>query len=132
MLGMLINMEYLKDIQGEYIEIILEKMQRVLTSWGPRHLTILGKVQVVNSRVASLLIYKMQILPCLDPEINTGIKMLMSRFIWNGRKPKMRTNYLMLDKAMGGRRLTDVAARDKSLKIEWIRHTVMSEDKVLK
>ena len=56
----------------------------------------------------------------LPKNIEKEISQLLARFIWNGRKPKIRLDVLKQNKMLGGRNLTDVAYHEKSLKVQWI------------
>ena len=102
-------------------EPIISKARLTINSWTNRHITLLGKIEVVNSLIASLFTYKMQVLPLMNQSILFRINRMISNFIWNGRKPKIKLEQLMLDKPEGGRKLVNIEKRDISLKAVWVR-----------
>ena len=131
-LGVIISMKDTEEMQDINYSTILEKANAIVKAWGVRDLTLQGKIQVVNSLCASLFVYKMQVLPSIDSEMSAMITRMISRFIWNGKKPKIKMEILQADKAKGGRQLINVRARDQSLKVQWIqRLTSVGTDPVL-
>ena len=118
---MLIDVQNLNDLEDVNNEKIIEKAKKNIATWNVRNLTLLGKIEIVNSLIGSLFIYKMQNLPIISKSIEAGVKEMITQFIWNGRKPKIRTHTLMLNKQDGGRKLVNLRLRDKSLKVEWIK-----------
>ena len=77
------------DIVQKNYGVITEKVKRTLDSWKQRGLSLIGKVQIINSLVASLFVYKMMVLPQIPTRIITNIENLMRNFIWNGGKAKI-------------------------------------------
>ena len=43
------------------------------------------------------------------------------KFVWNGKKPKIKLKLLTMSKKDGGAGLVDLHAKDKSLKVSWIQ-----------
>ena len=105
----------------------VEKAESVVKAWHNRSLTLHGKIQVVNSLVSSLFIYKLQVLP-MPVELNMKFRQIITDFIWNGRKPKIRLNTLVLDHKDGGRRVTDMKCRNDALKMQWIARLYDNDD----
>ena len=118
-LGLLIQLDNLNYIQELNFESVIKKAEITLSSWAVREMSILGKIEIVNTLVSSLFVYLMQMVPTVSSEQEKVIK-LITQFIWNGRKPKIRNNVLCLNKHDGGRRLANLMTRDKSLKIQWL------------
>ena len=56
---------------------------------------------------------------------------MISRFIWNGQKPKLCTSILVLNKSQGGRNLVNLALRGKALKVEWVNRMYGAGDGVM-
>ena len=115
------------DVHGTYSKLI-EKMESVTRLWRGRGLTMKGKITVINSLVASLLVYHMQMLPTIDKNIEIKINRVIERFIWNGRKPKLHTNILNKAVADGGMNLFDPVCRDISLKVAWVSRLNLMDD----
>ena len=64
-------------------------MVGVLTMWRKRNLSLIGKVMIINTLVASLFVYKMYTLPLMSIQLIKKLEKLCSNFIWNDRKPKI-------------------------------------------
>ena len=120
-LGMMINIDKLSDLESDNYENILQKAANNVNIWRSRDLSIIGKVHIVNSLIGSLFTYKMQTLPIISKTLENKINALISKFIWNARRPKIRLEVLCSTKQEGGLKLVSIADRDKSLKTEWVK-----------
>ena len=105
-------------VEKNYADII-EKVKKVLNSWENRGLTLIGKIQVVNTLVASLFVYKMMVMPSIPSSTVKTVDNLIRNFIWNGKKAKVAYNILQNQKVDGGLNLVNLKAKDKSLKVTW-------------
>ena len=130
MLGLIINSENVNYMEAQNYDEVFDKILSVANSWQNRSLSLIGKIEVVNALMNSKLVYKMQVLPEMSEERVKRLSKIISDFIWNGRRPKIKSRFLHLDKKQGGRRLANIARRDKALKIEWIRR-IHDGDKTL-
>ena len=110
-------------------EGVIRKAIAVLQSWKQRSLSLLGKVCVVNTLVASLFVYKMQVLPRIPEKFVTQMYSAISAFLWNDRKAKIGLSTLQLSKKHGGLNLIDLRARDDAMKISWIYY-ILKDRKV--
>ena len=128
-LGIILQLDSLNALEEYNMESVLEKAKTVLQNWSLRKVSLQGKVTIVNALVANLFIYKMQVLPTLSEKYEARFKEMLTQFIWNGKKPKIRIEDLMKDKQDGGCRLANIIARDKALKVQWIKR--VQEDLVL-
>ena len=115
-LGVTIGHENL--VEKNYIDI-LSKTKKVLSSWYNRGLSLLGKVQVINTLVASLYVYKMMVLPCIPRKTVSTINNIIRDFIWDGKKSKIALNILQNTKKCGGLNLVDFPKKDIALKATW-------------
>ena len=100
---------------------IMQKVQGVLSTWNRRNLSLNGKVLIINSMVASLFTYKMLVLPEIPTRIVNQFNTMISKFIWNGRVPKIVLSTLQLNREDGGLKLVNLALKDSSLKVNWIK-----------
>ena len=89
------------------------------------------RIEVFNSLVSSIFVYKFQILPNVSAQSVKKINDLIVHFVWNGRKPKIQLHTLTLDKEYGGHRLVDIKHRDATLKVQWVQ-CLTSDDQMLK
>ena len=92
------------EINENYTNII-DKTNTILRIWRMRDLILIGKVSIVNSLVASLFIYKMQILQNIPDEMIHKLEQIIEHFIWNACKPKLKLKFLQSKKEDGGLRL---------------------------
>ena len=84
-LGITISHE---DILQKNYSNIGEKVSKILKSWTNRGLSFMGKVQIINTLVASLFVYKMMVLPSIPNNVVKNINNWIRDFIWNGGKIK--------------------------------------------
>ena len=100
-------------------EGIIEKVKKVLLDWKNRNISLLAKIQVVNTLVASLFVYKMMVLPLIPKAIIRNVNNIIREYIWNQKKAKIAFNILQLPKKEGGTGLVDLEKKDKALKATW-------------
>ena len=86
MLGVILDSDRVFD---NYVQIV-DKVEGILQTWKIRHLTLMGKVTMLNSLIGSLFVYRMQVLPSIDTTLVARIVKIIQEFTWNGRKPKLR------------------------------------------
>ena len=60
----------------------LEKVKNILKVWTNRSLTLIGKVQIVNTLALPHLLYCMQCLPSLSKKIISEYEIIIKEFIW--------------------------------------------------
>ena len=118
-----------ENIQKLNYENLISKAKTILNTWYHRNLSLIGKIKVINTLVASLFNYKMMVLPNMDPKYVKQIEEIFVQFIWNKRKPKIPTRALMSDYSNGGIRLVDVAKREQALKATWIQ-IIANDDQI--
>ena len=99
---------------------ILHKIDNIFAMWSRRNITLTGKVNIVNTLVASLFVYKMMVLPNISNSLIARIEQKISNFLWNQKKPKIALKTLQLPKNKGGMGLVDLRKKEISLKATWI------------
>ena len=108
------------DPKSSQLNDTLNKARDVLEGWRARGGTLIGKVLIANTLVASLYNY---ILQCTtDPPISfyQQHEEIVKSFLWNGKRAKISMDQLKCIKKQGGLKLVDIKAKCKSLKIQWI------------
>ena len=108
-----------EDILMKNYNGIIEKARKVLQAWHNRSLTLMGKVQVVNTLVASLFVYKMSVLPRIPQVVVKTMDNMIRDFLWAGKKAKIAYKILQNPKKEGGLNLVNLGLKDKSLKAAW-------------
>ena len=117
-----------EDIVRKNYDPILAKAKKVLEGWYNRGLSLIGKVQVVNTLVASLFVYKMMALPIVPVGVVKNMENLIRDFLWKGKKAKISLKILQLPVDQGGLKLVDLKAKDKALKATWPQILTGEED----
>ena len=102
------------------IDPLVKRAENVLNLWRVRGLSLLGKVLVVNTLVASLFIYWLTVLPLLPTKYLTKVKKLCKGFIWNQGKAKIDSKILTFPKLLGGAGLMHLQNKDIALKAQWV------------
>lgn len=105
-------------MQKNNFDRIFQKFKAVLSMWKMRNLTLYGKVQVIRSLAMSQLLYvcsKIAVPKTFTPKVEKEI----ARFIWNGRKPKIKYKTLIGDLKDGGIRLPDLETIIKTNRVGW-------------
>ena len=100
-------------------EGIITKTKSILKKWNSRNLSIIGKVLVINTLIASLFVYKMQVLPCIPDGIVKQIEKEFEKFLWKNGRPKITLRMLQQSKTEGGLGLVDLKKKDSSVKCMW-------------
>ena len=103
---------------------ILEKVKAILKAWSCRTLSLIGKINVVNTLIGSLFIHKMMVLPAIPENLIILMENEITKFLWNGHKPKIPLSVLQKLKKNGGLKLTNLRMRDKAIKIAWIKYII--------
>ena len=108
-----------EDIVEKNYNIIVDKVRKVLGSWENRGLTLLGKILVVNTLVASLFVYKMMVLPMMPSSILVKVEQEIKSYLWNGKTAKIAFDILKNPVCHGGLNLVDLKIKERALKATW-------------
>ena len=117
-----------EDMTAKNYSVLIDKTKKLLGTWQNRNLSLIGKIQVVNTLVASLFVYKMMVLPRIPSDVVKKIDALVRDFIWNSRKSKIAYNILQNPKDQGGLNLVNLDKRDTALKATWPQVLYFEED----
>ena len=91
--------------------------------WSSRGLTLIGKILVANSLIASLFVHRLSVLPRISEQYLKQINKLIENFIWENKKPKIKTQILQANKEDGGLGLANLQVKHKALRIQWVYKT---------
>ena len=108
-----------ENIVDKNYNSIVKKVENILEAWYNRGLSLYGKIQVVNTLIASQFVYKMMVLPTIPEHIIKNIDNVIRRFIWNGKKAKISYKILQNSKKEGGLKLVNLKNKDIALKATW-------------
>ena len=116
-----IDVSYEQEVLRNNYKKLIPKTAAILQSWSQRNISLIGKVNVINTLVASMFIYRMAVLPNMTPDMINSLNKLFNTYLWNGRRPKISLDKLQMDKKHGSLRLTDINLRQKAIKTTWIQ-----------
>ena len=98
----------------------LEKMRNCLGTWSLRRLSLIGKITVIKSLIASQIVHLLSPLPS-NHQIIKEINVLFFHFLWNGKGDKIKRNVIIRDYQDGGLKMIDIISFNKALKSVWIK-----------
>ena len=98
----------------------MDKIKTILECWKLRRLSLLGKITVLKSLVASQLTYIFSPLHTNNKVIKE-INGLFYNFLWNDKGDKIKRNVMINDYPEGGLKMIDIDSFNKSLKAIWIK-----------
>ena len=95
-------------------------IEQLLAIWSIRCLTIAGRIQVFKSLAVSKIPYVagMNLVPI---RVIEQIQKIQKKFIWNGKKPKIKHTTLINEYQDGGLKDVDIEAKIRSLQLGWVR-----------
>ena len=125
-LGVWICHDKIESIARNY-DTLLVKVKAILGAWRSRSLTLIGKILIINTLIASLFVYKMLVLNNLPEKIIKQLESEFQLFIWNGKKPKIALSTLQRNKNAGGLRLVDIRLRERALKASCVKIIAQDE-----
>ena len=102
------------------LDPIFGKMQALLNIRLSRDLSIIGKIAICNTLVASQLVYRLTVLPQIPRNYVDCFNKMIGLFIWNGKKAKINLEVLQGNKDQGGLGLVNLKIKDQALKISWL------------
>ena len=98
----------------------IEKPIRKLTeNWSFRRLSLLGKVTVIKTLLASQLVYILTPLPTCHMAIKE-INDLFYKFLWDGKGDKIKRTVVINGYQEGGIKMLDIKSFNSALKATWI------------
>ena len=106
-------------VEKNYSSVIRQTIE-TLNKWSNRQLSIIGKIEVINTLVASLYVYKMTTIPSMTDQMFKQVETEIEKFIWNGHKSKIPTEVLRKSKDQGGLALTNLKLKDYAIKSTWV------------
>ena len=118
-LGIWFSTDPLITINTNYEEK-MKKVKNCLNCWELRRLSLIGKITVLKSLIASQLVYILVTLPTCEPFIRE-INQIFFDFLWSGRGDKIKRNIMINDYPDGGLKMIDIQSFNKSLKTTWIK-----------
>ena len=116
-----------KDCTEKNYAQVIDKMQDISNDWMSRPLTLMGKVQVVNSLMESLFVYKLNALENMSEQLCIKVEQIIKNFLWGDKRPKIALQTLQLPRKQVGLRLFDIRNKQKALKIAWVKNIISDQ-----
>ena len=114
-----INISYNDTFSREQnLDRIFESFKTVLSIWKMRSLTLFGKLSVVKALALPKLLYVCSKIFVPDYFISKA-KNVITDFIWNGKKPKIKYDTLIGSYGKGGINLPDFESSIKANRVKW-------------
>ena len=119
LLGVWLATDPTETMNANYGEKLL-KIQNTLSCWEKRRLSLLGKIAVLKSLVASQLVYILSPLPT-NQQVIKAINKLFYNFLWNGKGDKIKRDVIINNYENGGLKMIDIKSFSKALKTTWVK-----------
>ena len=122
------NSIYAIGAQFSYDPVLANKLNfSALHSWKRRHLTLIGRINIVKTLGLAKLVYSTSLLTISKPLIDTINKIIFS-FMWEGKTPKIKRKTIIAEKKHGGLKMIDFEIMERALKIAWIKRIAEGGD----
>ena len=119
-LGITITNNRQETIDINYKDM-LNKMNKTLNPWRARALSLIGKIQVVNTLVHSQAVYKVICIAMPNSHTIKNVKNLVTKFLWEGKPARIAYSKLTMNYENGGLKLVDFELKAQMLRISWVK-----------
>ena len=100
---------------------LLATVKNDLATWTKTAFTWLGRLAVVKMNILPRILFYMQMLPMSLPKVFfTQVSSLISKFIWNDRKPRIALRLLTRPREVGGLGLPDIQRYHRAIILQRI------------
>ena len=124
-LGITFNCKSLNHYEDNFRKR-LHKMENTLKLWKRRKLTLKGRIIVCNSLIIPKLLYPCSVINTPEKVIKEA-KAIITNYIWNGKKTKIRYEILCQTTGKGGINLVDIENKIVSLKLSWVKRLIQDK-----
>uniref|UniRef100_A0A8C6VPD0 Immunoglobulin V-set domain-containing protein n=1 Tax=Naja naja TaxID=35670 RepID=A0A8C6VPD0_NAJNA len=110
--------------QDNYIKI-LKQIKKDLDNWNKMQISFLGRIATIKMNILPKVLYLFQTIPILTNNFFfTELDKMVMKFIWAGKRAKIKKKYLQNDRGRGGFGLLDWEIYYKATILVWIRDWV--------
>nr|XP_039263093.1 uncharacterized protein LOC120339092 [Styela clava] len=100
---------------------IINKAKNIIQVWKMRNLTLLGKVCIIKTLIASLFTYSFTYIPASIPDrYIKSLNAALYHFLWNSNWERVKRKTLIGPKMLGGIDMIDVHSFIIAQKIKWV------------
>ena len=108
-----------KDMSNLNYSKIIEKIRSITSTWNKRDPSLFGRVMIVNQLIASLFVYKMNVLLDIPDYILDQANKIIADFLWKEKTHRIVYDILFTHKKMGGLKVVNLQKKDYALKVQW-------------
>lgn len=101
----------------------LENLEKILSVWKKRNLTIFGKCTIINTLAISKILYNAFILQNPKVDFFKSVSKLIYNFLWK-KRDRIKRNTLIGNIEKGGIGIIDVESKFNAAKASWISRIV--------
>ena len=106
---------------------LISKIGDIIKSWNWRKLTLFGRVTLINSLLASQLIYRLSVLPTPSKNLLNIVDKTLFKYLWNNKSHRISKHTVTKGYSEGGLKMVDIFVKEVSLKIAWIKRILLSD-----
>ena len=125
-LGIDYNIKYLNRITDLNLEGKLKEMEKLISVWKIRNLTLIGKITIIKTLLISKIIHILLSLPRPSEEFFVKIEKVFLNFLWQNKPPKFKLSNLEKLIACGGLQFPDLRKIDIGMKASWLKRLYKS------
>lgn len=120
-----VNIDDIFDLNCNDKMLEIEKM---ITHWSRRNLTVIGRITVVKTLILSKINHLLSALPMIGNEDwISSLQSKLYRFIWKNKPDRVSRTLIVQSYENGGLQMTEINSFIKSLKLIWIRRAMSVE-----
>uniref|UniRef100_A0A803TK04 Reverse transcriptase domain-containing protein n=1 Tax=Anolis carolinensis TaxID=28377 RepID=A0A803TK04_ANOCA len=109
-----------------------KKIKKDLENWKTQKLSLLGRIAAVKMNILPRMLFLFQCLPILRSNKSfIDWKSDLSRFIWQGKKPRIKMKSLTDDKRRGGLAMPDLKMYYEANNLIWIKDWILLKNRKL-
>ena len=115
-MGITFNLSESDKTLGNFTEKV-QSVKKILNLWSYRDLTYIGKVAVIKTLALPVLVQCLTVLPNSPDSVLNDIEKIFYKFLWNGKKDKIKRSVIINEYEEGGIKMTYIQSFYKALKI---------------
>ena len=108
----------------------IKKIKNILYFWSKRNLTLPGRATVLNSLMMSRIYYTLMVCP-LPEKIKNEIRLIVMKFLWNGKAHLVKYQTIVGKKLHGGLNLSDIFLKLQSFRLKFLKRFLESDCKAV-
>ena len=127
-LGIQYNINCLEKITDLNLEQKIFDMEKLISVWRCRNLTLIGKITIIKTLLISKIIHILLSLPKPSEAYFNKIENIFFKFLWQDKPPKFKISILENSTANGGLQFPDIRKIDLIMKASWLKRLYRSDE----